>query len=202
MPVDEASPLGFVRAHRWLDTPAQRAKLRAAKCVVIHDLDKQARSDMLRIAGMRPVLLVHAFLLADADGARDMWADFQRALKEIEKQEGYVVDVGTGLNSRDNRPEFLDVVRGQVRRDKQGEKSAENHPKGTPGRPEAEYRKGDWRKAFQIWKGKDAMNFPTERAVKDELAKLKAINTGEPFSVQRAYRRWGKRGTRPRKPKD
>ena len=199
MPVDEDKPLGFVRDHRWMDTQAQRVKLRAAKCVSIHDLDKADRKDMVRIGGMRPVKLVHAFLLAEQDRTRSMWADFMRALGEIESREGYVVDVGTGLNSRDSRAEFLDVVRGQVRRSQQGEQSAENARKGKSGQKPIVYTAGQYKQARVIWR--DVVNFPTYDAAKAGLKAIKGQRGKRKiaFSVWRAFRKFG---PRPAKPND
>lgn len=199
MPVDEDRPIGFVRDHRWVEAQAQRAKLKAAKCVAIHDLDKADRADMVRIGGMRPVLLVHAFLLAEQDRTRSMLADFMRTLGGIEKRGGYVVDLGSGLNSRDNRAEFLDVVRGQVRRSQQGEQSAENARKGKSGQKPIEFSAGQYKQARVIWR--DVKNFPTYDAAKAGLKAIKGQRgkAKVAFSLWRAFRKFG---PRPAKTKD
>jgi hypothetical protein len=191
--------IGLVRAHRWMGVTAQARRLKEAGCKRIFDLDKEARADMERIAGRRRALLVYAFLLASPDKTRGMWADFTASLERIEKRQGVVVDVGTGLDStKEKRAAFLDVVRGQVRRHNQGEKSGENHPPGTPGRQQDKFSAGDRRLARDIWK--DANTYPTWDSTRPALARLKATNTGRPFTVERAYKLWG---ARPRpKPKD
>jgi hypothetical protein len=195
----EDMPIGFVREHRWVSTQAQKARLKAAGCATIRDLDKEDRSDMERLGGNRPVMLVHAFLLAEQDRTRSMWSDFVRTLGEIEKREGYVVDVGTGLNSRDNRPEFLDVVRGQVRRSQQGEASAENARKGKSGQKPIEFTAGQYKQARVIWR--DVRNFPTYDAAKDGLKAIKGQRgkAKVAFSLWRAFRKFG---PRPAKSKD
>jgi hypothetical protein len=190
--------IGLVRAHRWASATAQAKRLKEAGCSKLFDLDTQDRKDMERIAGRRRVLLVYAFLLANPDRTRGMWADFAASLERIEARKGVVVDVGTGLDStKEKRAAFLDVVRGQVRRHNQGEKSGENHPKGTPGRQKDAFSAGDLRKARDIWKGKDALNlFPNWDAAADALHQIKATNTGRPFTKERAYLTWGARPKR------
>lgn len=190
MAVDDEA-IGLVRAHRWASVAAQTRRLKEAGCSRIFDLDKQDRKDMERIAGRRVVRLVYAFLLASPAKTRGMWADFLGSLARIEARKGVVVDMSTRLDSATQRPAFLDIVRGQVRRHNQGEKSGENHPKGAPGRPEAQYSRGDWRLAYVIWH--DPVAYPTWDAAKEALAKIKAANTKEPFSVARAHQKWNGR---------
>ena len=152
---------------------------------------------MERLGGNRPVMLVHAFLLAEQDRTRSMLADFMRALGEIEKREGYVVDVGTGLNSRDNRAEFLDVVRGQVRRSQQGEQSAENARKGKSGQRPVVFTAGQYKQARVVWR--DVKNFPTYDAAKAGLKVIKGQRgkAKVPFSLWRAFRKFGRRPAKP-----
>lgn len=192
MAVDDEA-IGLVRGHRWADTRAQTRRLKEAGCKRIFDLDKQNRADMERIAGRRAVRLVYAFLLANPDKTQGMWADFLGVLKRIEAREGVVIDVGTGLDSKAHRAAFLDVTRGQVRRHNQGEKSADNHPKGTPGRKLVVFTQGQHRQARLIWK--DVKTYPTYDAAERELAKIKSGEVG--FSVSRAFRKFGKRPPKP-----
>jgi hypothetical protein len=192
----EDDAIGFVRAHRWATAKAQAKALKEAGCSKVFDLDEQKRPDMERIAGRRVVKMVYAFLLAMPEKTRGMWADFLASLERIEARDGRVVDVDSGLDSKENKAAFRAVVRDQVRRHNQGDKSADNHPKGTPGKPEAVFSPGGWRKAHGIWKGKDAANFPSWPAADAELRKIKATNTGEPFTADRAYKKWKGRGKR------
>lgn len=155
---------------------------------------------MEKIAGRRRTLLVYAFLLANPDKTRGMWSDFLGSLARIEARQGVVVDVGTGLDStKEKRAAFLDVVRGQVRRHNQGGRAEEVGPKGKPGRQADRFSRGDLRLARDIWK--DAETYPTWGSTRDALARLKAGSTGNPFTVERAYKMWGAR-PRPAKPKD
>lgn len=187
--------IGFVRAHRWMGAPAQTRALKEAGCSKIFDLDKEARSDMERIAGHRVVRLVYAFLLAKPALTRGMWADFLGSLKRIEDRKGVVVDMSTRLDSSTQRAAFLDVARGQVRRHNQGENSEENI-KGKAGRPEAKYSRGDWRLAHTIWH--DTESYPTWEKAQEALKRIKSTNTKEPFSMARAHKKWNGRP----KPKD
>jgi hypothetical protein len=194
MPVDDDA-IGLVRAHRWASATAQTRRLKEAGCSRIFDLDKQARADMEKIAGRRRALLVYAFLLANPDKTRGMWADFLASLKRIEARQGVVVDVSTGLDStKERRAAFLDVVRGQVRRHNQGERPEEPGPKGRPGRKGDKYSRGDWRLARTIWE--DVKTYPTWDAAADALARIKAENTKRPFTKERAYLKWGARPKR------
>jgi hypothetical protein len=194
----EDDAIGFVRSHRWAGAAAQTKRLREAGCSKIFDLDKQARADMEKIAGRRRTLLVYAFLLANPDKTRGMWADFLGSLGRIEARQGVVVDVGTGLDSLQHKAEFRAVVRDQVRRHNQGGRAEEPGPKGKPGRQEDEFSRGDRRLAREIWK--DAETYPTWGSTRPALARLKATNTGRAFTVERAYKLWG---ARPKpKPKD
>jgi hypothetical protein len=192
-PEDDA--IGLVRAHRWAGVTAQTRRLKEAGCTRIFDLDKQDRTASA-VLGRRRVLLVYAFLLAKPALTRGMWADFLASLDRIEARKGVVVDVGTGLNSLQHKAEFRAVIRDQVRRHNQGEKSGENHPKGAPGRPEAKYSRGDWRLAHTIWH--DIKTYPTWDSAKEALARIRSSNTNEPFSVARAHKKWNGRP----KPKD
>jgi hypothetical protein len=181
MPVDDEA-IGLVRDHRWLSVKAQTKQLREAGCSKIFDLDVQDRKDMERIAGRRVVRLVYAFLLANPDRTRGMWADFLGSLERIEARNGIVVDMSTRLDS--TRPEFRDVVRGQIARHNQGETSAER--KGKPGRPKVVFSAGQLRQARTIWK--DVENFPTYDAAEHELRKIRSGKAW--FSVSRAFRLW------------
>src|SRR5688572_18538343 len=149
MPVDDEA-IGLVRDHRWLSVKAQTKQLREAGCSKIFDLAAHDRRDMERIAGRRVVRLVYAFLLANPDKTRGMWADFLGSLERIEKRDGVVVDLSTRLDSQTQRAAFLDVVRGQVRRHNQGETSAER--KGKPGRKKRVFTRGQYRLAHEMWK--------------------------------------------------
>ena len=184
MPVDDEA-IGLVRDHRWLSAKAQTKQLREAGCAKIFDLGEQQRADMERIAGRRVVRLVYAFLLANPDRTRGMWADFLGSLERIEQRDGIVVDLGTGLDSKTQRAAFLDVVRGQVRRHNQGENPAER--KGKPGRKKREFSRGQYKLAREIWK--DLENYPNDDAVTAALKKIKATD-GVGFSYSRAFRRW------------
>lgn len=197
MPVDDDA-IGLVRSHRWLSATGQAKRLREAGCSKIFDLDKQDRADMEKIAGRRRALLVYAFLLANPDKTRGMWADFMGSLERIEARDGVVVDMSTRLDSKTTRAAFLDVVRGQVRRHNQGGRAEEPGPKGRPGRKGDEFSRGDWRLARLIWQ--DVETYPTWDAASDALARIKARNTGRPFTKERAYLKWGARPRR--KPKD
>jgi hypothetical protein len=192
----EDDAIGLVRAHRWMGVTAQARRLKEAGCKRVFDLDKEARADMERIAGRRVVRLVYAFLLANPDKTRGMLADLAGALQRIKERGGTVVDLDSRLDSETNPAAFKAVVADQVRRHNQGDKSADNHPKGTPGKPESVYSPGGWRKAHWIWKGKGAAQFPSWDAADAELRKIKATNTGEPFTADRAYKKWKGRGKR------
>lgn len=139
---------------------------------------------MERICGRRTVKLVYAFLLANPDKTRGMWADFLGSLARIEQRDGAVVDLDSGLHSQANRAAFLDVVAGQVRRHNQGEKAHER--KGKPGRKLVVFTPGQVRQARTIWK--DVVNFPTYDAAERELRKIKSGKAW--FSVSRAFRLW------------
>jgi hypothetical protein len=193
MPVDDEA-IGLVRSHRWLSATGQAKRLKEAGCTRIFDLDKQARADMEKIAGRRQTLLVYAFLLANPDKTRGMWADFLGSLERIEKRLGVVVDVGTGLDSLQHKAAFRAVVRDQVRRHNQGGRPEEPGPRGKPGRQEDEFRRGDRRLARAIWK--DVETYPTWDSTRPALAGLKAMNTGNIFTVERAYKMWGARPKR------
>jgi hypothetical protein len=191
MSVDDDA-IGLVRAHRWASAAAQTRKLKEAGCSKVFDLDKQDRKDMEKIAGRRRTLLVYAFLLANPDKTRGMWADFLASLGRIEARQGVVVDVGTGLNSLQHKAEFRAVVRDQVRRHNQGGRADEPGPKGKPGRKALTFTQGQYRQARLIWK--DLEHFPTYDAAEHELRKIKAQNNPKiGFSMSRAFRKWGKR---------
>ena len=183
----EDDAIGFVRDHRWLSAKAQTRQLREAGCSKVFDLDAQDRADMERLAGRRVVRLVYAFLLANPERTRGMWADFLGSLARIEARDGVVVDMSTRLDSATQRAAFLDVVRGQVRRHNQGENPAER--KGKPGRKKVTFTRGQLRQARLIWK--DVENFPTYDAAARELRKIKG--EGGFFSETRAFRLWRKR---------
>lgn len=183
MPVDDDA-IGFVRDHRWLSVKAQTKQLREAGCSKIFDLDAHDRADMERIAGRRVVRLVYAFLLANPDKTRGMWADFMGSLERIEKRGGVVVDMSTRLDSATQRTAFLAVVRDQVRRHNQGETSETR--KGKPGRKRVIFTAGQLRQARAIWK--DIANFPTYRDAAAELRKIKG--DGGKFTEVRAFRLW------------
>ena len=154
---------------------------------------------MERIGQDKPVLLLHAFLLAEQDRTRSMLADFMRALGEIERRGGHVVDVSTGLNSKDNKAEFLDVVRGQVRRSQQGEKSADNARKGKSGQLPVVFTAGQYKQARVIWR--DVVNFSNYDKAEREMKKIKGQRGKEKvaFSLSRAFRKFGRR---PKKPQE
>jgi hypothetical protein len=203
MDVDDEA-IGLVRAHRWADAKAQTKRLKEAGCSRIFDLDAQDRKDMERIGGRRRVLLVYAFLLADLDveprkdedQAKAIWRDLSAVLTRIEKRGGQVVDVGTGLDSQLNPAEFGDVVRGQIRRHRQGENPATR--KGKPGRQKLTFTRGQIMQAREIWK--DLENYPDNASAVAALEKIKSAEDVS-FSESRAYRRFKKRKTRegPRK---
>lgn len=193
MSVDDDA-IGLVRAHRWATAAAQTRKLKEAGCSKVFDLDKQDRKDMEKIAGRRRTLLVYAFLLANPDKTRGMWADFLGSLGRIEARQGVVVDVSTGLDSLQQKAAFRAVVRDQVRRHNQGERAEEPGPAGRPGRREAKYSRGDWRLAYTIWH--DPVTYPTWETAKDAMARIKSRNTDEPFSMARAHKKWGGRPKR------
>jgi hypothetical protein len=186
---DEA--IGLVRAHRWLSATGQAKRLKEAGCSRIFDLDKHDRADMERIAGRRVVRLVYAFLLANPDKTRGMWADFLASLGRIEARQGVVVDVGTGLDSLQHKAAFRAVVRDQVRRHNQGGRAEELGPKGKPGRHKEEFSRGQWKLARDIWK--DKTNYPTEDDADAALRRIKS-KKGRPFTKHRAYLKWRGRG--------
>ena len=187
MPVDD-DVIGLVRAHRWCpDVMAQARRLKEAGCTKIFKLAEQDRRDMERICGRRTVKLVYAFLLANPDKTRGMWADFMGSLERIEARSGAVVDLDSGLHSKANRAAFLDVVAGQVRRHNQGEKA--HARKGKPGRQLVMFTAGQHRQARMIWR--DVANYPTYDKAKAGLAGIKSGTVA--FSVTRAFRKWGKR---------
>jgi hypothetical protein len=187
MDVDDDA-IGLVRDHRWLSVKAQTKQLREAGCSKIFDLDAQDRRDMEKIAGRRVVRMVYAFLLANPDRTRGMWADFLGSLARIEARGGVVADMSTKLDSSTQRAAFLDVVRGQVRRHNQGENPAER--KGKPGRQKLTFSTGQIKQARAIWK--DLVNFPTGADVKKALKAIKS-KEGVAWSETRAYRLFKKR---------
>ena len=184
MPVDD-DVIGLVRAHRWASVPAQTKRLKEAGCTRIFDLDQQNRRDLERVVSRRPVLLVFAFLLAEPERTRSMWADFLGSLERVEAKGGSVVDVDSNLDSKAHPAAFRDVVAGQVRRHNQGERAHER--KGKPGRQLVVFTKGQIRQARDIWK--DVANYPHYDDAKVALAKIVSAK-GEPFSQSRAFRRW------------
>lgn len=190
MDVDDEA-IGLVRAHRWASAAVQKQRLRGVGCARIFDLDKEKRSDMERIAGRRRTLLVYAFLLANPDKTRGMLADLVGVLERIKARGGTVVDVDSGLSSEANEKAFRAVVADQVRRHNQGDKSADNHPKGTPGRQEDEFSRGDLRLAHHIWH--NPVDYPTWDSAAEALKRIKATNTGRPFTKERAHKKWGPR---------
>lgn len=184
MPVDD-DVIGLARAHRWATVAAQTKRLKDAGCTRIFDLDQHSRRDLERIVSRRAVKLVFAFLLAEPERTRSMWADFLGSLGRIEAAGGSVTDVDSGLDSVANPAAFRDVVAGQVRRHNQGEKAHER--KGKPGRQLVVFTKGQIRQARDIWK--DVQNYPNYDDAKAALARIKSAK-GVPFSVSRAFRRW------------
>lgn len=187
MDVDDEA-IGLVRAHRWATVKTQTKALKEAGCTKIFDLGEQKRADMERIAGRRVVRLVYAFLLANPDRTRGMWADFLGSLERIEARGGVVADMSTRLDSSTQRAAFLDVVRGQVRRHNQGENPAER--KGKPGRQRVVFTAGQIRQARTIWR--DLENYPDNAAATAALKKIKSAG-GVKFSESRAYRLFKKR---------
>ena len=187
MPVDD-DVIGLVRAHRWATVPAQTKRLKDAGCTRIFDLDQQARKDLERVISRRPAKLVFAFLLAEPDRTRSAWADFTGSLDRIEAKGGSVVDVDSGLDSKTNLAAFRAVVRDQIARNNQGEKS--HARKGKPGRQLVVFTPGQIRQARAIWK--DCKTFPTYSSAETALEKIASAN-GVPFSVSRAFRRWKRR---------
>jgi hypothetical protein len=141
MAVDDDA-IGLVRAHRWAKVDVQTERLRKDGCRAVLDLDTLKRSDLLRLLrDGRVAKLLFAFLLIDPKRKRKLYEDFAAMLAKIEAQKGIIKDVSTGLDTADKARAIAlkDVVRGQIRRHKQGAKSAENGTQHKPGRKKGEF---------------------------------------------------------------
>lgn len=187
----ETDLVGVVREHRWASIAAQTKRLKEAGCTKVFDLSKVDRQDIERLARPERVLcLLFAFLLARKRKG-GMMADFEGCLARIEKRNGSVRDVSTGLTSNgEARASFLAVVKDQARRSQQGLHAAE---KGRlkKGRPHEDYSAQQYADAKAIWR--DRVEYPDERRdAKPALAAIQSTS-GTPFSVARARRKWGKR---------
>ena len=166
--------------------------LRDDGCSQVVDLEEHKRADVLRLVREGRVFkLVHAFLLASPSKQRGMLADFDKALAEIERKGGAVKDVHTGLISSDppQRVALRLLVKDQIRRDRQGYKSASNG-KRMKGRQLVVFAPQQLRDAKAIWR--DLVDYPTWDVAESALAEIKT-EKGEKFTPARAHKLWGPR---------
>jgi hypothetical protein len=198
MAVDDDA-IGLVRAHRWAKVDVQTERLRKDGCRAILDLDTLKRPDLLRLLrDGRVGKLLFAFLLIDPKRKRKLYEDFAAMLAKIGTQGGVIKDVSTGLDSSDNaRATVLkDVVRGQIRRHKQGAKWAENEVLHKPGRKLVEFSNEQLAAAKAIWR--DLVEYPTWEAADAALDEIRSAKD-EPFTRYRARKLWGQRQPKRRK---
>jgi hypothetical protein len=136
--------------------------------------------------------LLYAFLLIDPTRQRKLYDDFHMVLNRISAQGGIIKDVSTGLDSSDKaRATVLkDVVRGQIRRHKQGAQWAENEVLHKPGRKLVEFTKEQTAAAKAVWR--DLVEYPTWADADTALDEIRSRD-GRPFTRWRARRLWGQR---------
>jgi hypothetical protein len=184
--VVEDDKIGVARAHRWITVAEQQRRLEQAGCRGVIELrDKGYNIDsLLQLAQPgRTFMLAHAFLLADPARRHvlgGMAGDLDRTLSRIAKEGGAVLDLETGLSTRDDRRGLVKRARMHITRSNRGWSSALNGAL-SHGRPKS------WTKAEQrkiIWEAWHSREYPTNEAA----AVAASAELGKRIAAQTMYR--------------
>jgi hypothetical protein len=178
--------IGVVRAHRWITVVEQRRRLEEAGYRTVVELSDRGygTDDLLKLAnGGRTFVAVHAFLLADPTKRHQlggMARDLDTTLGKITKAGCVVLDLSTGLSTRDARRDVVKTARAHIIRSNRGQSSALNGLR-SHGRPRA-WTKAEVRKI--IWEAWHSREYPTN----EEAAKAVSKLLGRKVSKQIMYR--------------
>ena len=184
--VVEDDKLGVARPHRWITLAEQNKRLTEAGCRAVVNLgDKDTRTANLFTFSRpgRMLVLAHAFLLADPSKAHTlggMAADLDRTLDGIIKAGGAVLDLETGMTTRQSRKEIVKAARVHITRSNRGLSSALNGRR-SHGRPKSWTDKADRKIIWNAWHSRE---YPTNEAA--AAAASKAL--GQEIGWQTMYR--------------